>query len=208
MWSQSATLHPDDRPQIGSNSSSAAPGLHDSTLPWTVLDEPANYAQRIRSTGSSFRPPQLLLASEDRKAVPPATPLEKTIVESFERCFWRFAHLCDRCFFPRSRRALPHSGPAVATDLRAEASEPPVSACAISTRTGLRAIWAQHLEQTQLIEFPKIGKTDAVANPPAAKEEVVSIAGRRICAFIQAAGRAGFPRGCIWPDSVPDPTRH
>ena len=68
--------------------------------------------------------PQLLLASEDRKAVPPATPMERTIVESFERCFGVSPIYATDDFF-RDLGGHSHIAGRVATDLRAKLGHQP-----------------------------------------------------------------------------------
>jgi non-ribosomal peptide synthetase-like protein len=181
-------LHPDDRRRLVELLRRRLP---DYMIPryLDVLDElPTMLSGKVDR--KLLPAPQLLLASEDRKAVPPATPLEKTIVESFERCFGVSPIYATDDFF-RDLGGHSHIAGRVATDLRAKLGTSRVCVRDFYAHRTARHL-AQHLEQTQLIEFPKIGKTDAVANPPAAKEEVVSIAGRRICAFIQALAVLAF----------------
>ena len=130
-------------------------------------------------------PPQLLLASEDRKAVPPATPMERTIVESFERCFGVSPIYATDDFF-RDLGGHSHIAGRIATDLRTKLGTSRVCVRDFYAHRTARHL-AQHFEQTQLIKFPRIGKIEPVTNPqPAAKEETISNAGRWTCAFIQA----------------------
>ena len=129
--------------------------------------------------------PQLLLASEDRKAVAPATPMERTIIDSFERCFGISPIYATDDFF-RDLGGHSHTAGRIATDLRARLGTSRVSVRDFYAHRTARHL-AQHLEQTQLIEFRKIGKNETVADSPlAARETSVSSVGRWTCAFIQA----------------------
>jgi non-ribosomal peptide synthetase-like protein len=129
--------------------------------------------------------PQLLLASEDRRAVPPATPMERTIVESFERCFGISPIYVTDDFF-RDLGGHSHIAGRVATDLRTKLGNTRICVRDFYAHRTARHL-AQHLEQTQLVEFPKVNKSEAVSGPPmAAKGQSVGTAGRWTCAFIQA----------------------
>ena len=129
--------------------------------------------------------PQLLLASEDRRAVPPATLMERTIVESFERCFGISPIYVTDDFF-RDLGGHSHIAGRVATDLRTKVGNARICVRDFYAHRTARHL-AQHLEQTQLVEFPKVSKSEVVANPPTAAEaQSVGTAGRWACAFIQA----------------------
>jgi non-ribosomal peptide synthetase-like protein len=135
--------------------------------------------------------PQLLLASEDRNAVPPATPMERTIVESFERCFGVSPIYVTDDFF-RDLGGHSHIAGRIATDLRTKLGSSRVCVRDFYAHRTARHL-AQHLEQTQLIEFPKISKHEPVANPPtSAKEASIGGIGRWTCAFIQALAVLAF----------------
>jgi non-ribosomal peptide synthetase-like protein len=129
--------------------------------------------------------PQMLLASEDREAAPPATPMERTIVESFERCFGVSPIFATDDFF-RDLGGHSHTAGRVATDLRAKLGTNRICVRDFYAHRTARHL-AQHLEQSKLIEFPNMGKGDREVHPPApTKEQGVGTVARWTCGFVQA----------------------
>ena len=126
--------------------------------------------------------PQMLLASEDRQAAAPATPMERTIVESFQRCFGVSPIYATDDFFS-DLGGHSHVAGRVATDLRAKLGTNCVCVRDFYAHRTARHL-AQHLEQSKLLEFLNQGET--ASNQAAAEQRGVGTAGRWTCAVVQA----------------------
>ena len=132
--------------------------------------------------------PQMLLAREQRQASAPGTPIERMIVESFERCFGVSPIYATDDFF-RDLGGHSHTAGRVASDLRTKLGTNRVSVRDFYSHRTARHLaqhLEQHLEQSKLAEFPKIGKSETVPDRTASKDQNVGTVARWTCAFVQA----------------------
>jgi non-ribosomal peptide synthetase-like protein len=128
--------------------------------------------------------PRMLLSADDRKAIPPRTPTERAIVETFERSFGVSPIFATDDFF-RDLGGHSHMAARVVTELRVTLQTPRICVRDLYEHRTASHL-AQHLDRLKIDALGASSDERTGGQRADDTPKVVSMIGRWMCALLQA----------------------